>query len=334
MVSKQQKVGLPGIVPDSHSIDVVVCHYNRAGSASIRYMALHAMACLCADCPDDLNTVLVDGSPERDEELAAGLCALNVEYVHCGRELSFGATYNEGIRRTSSPVVVTLANDILVTAAQIRKLAADIRGHVGCVSPYLTFSDYGAQRQRRLPLPTRCFPTRTTLNVNAFSREALERVGLIPEHMSGCYNDVILFIKLREAGYSLVLRNAGRVIHLGQQTLKTGATSVDYDADATLFGQEYPHYWRKGTILFHKVAQRRMTRLMYGILESLPKNWVDRLRLWEMAWAVEPYLCAERGTFRKGFCRLFGLRRAPRAPGACSTVASQWRESTESDHCA
>ena len=287
-------------------IDVVVCHYNRTGMPRIRYMALHAVAFLCRERPTDLNVALLDGSPTRDDALADALAALGVEYVHGGRELSFAETYNLGIKRTSNPVVVTLANDILVEAQQVRRLAAEVADGVGCVMPYMSFCDYGAQRERALPVPRRCFPGRMTVNVNAFSRKALERVGLLPEQMTGCYNDVILFIRMREEGYSVVLRNVGRVIHLGQQTLKTGATSVDYDADAGLFREEYPKYWRDGVVLFHKVAQRRATRLIYAALERLPARLVKRLRLWDLAWAVEPYLCAERGTLAAGVGRLFG----------------------------
>ena len=161
-----------------------------------------------------------------------------------------------------------------------------------------------------MPVPRRCFPSRMTVNVNAFSREALEKIGLMPEQMSGCYNDVILFIRMREEGYSVVLRNVGHVMHLGQQTLKTGATSVDYDADAEIFSDEYPEYWRDGVVLFHKVAQRPATRLIYDALERLPRRLVERLRLWNAAWAAEPYLCAERGTFGAGVRRIFGRIRS------------------------
>ncbi len=300
--------------PLHSQIDVVISHYNKAKKPHIRFMTLHAVAHLCRESCADLNVNIVDGSPTRDDHLAEALTALGVKYVHCGRELSFGETYNTGIRRTSCPVVVTLANDIFINPNQIRKLADEIVGRVGCAMPYLTHSDFGAQQLRRFRLPRRCFPTRMTLNVNAFSRAALERVGLIPENMSGCYNDVVLFLRLREEGYSILLRNVGRVIHLAQQTLKSGATSVNYDADEALFSREYPQYWRNGVVLFHKAAQGRLTRLMYGALERLPPRWTKKLRLWRLAWEMEPYLCAERGTFKEGLFR--ALRRSRPADAA------------------
>jgi len=290
---------------ESPGVDVVVCHYNKSGALHVRWMALHATAFLMKDRPQDLHVVVCDGSPERDESLARALSDLGAQYFHSGRDLSFAETYNAGIRRTSRPIVVTMANDVLVEASQVRALIADVRGNVGCVLPYLTVSDYGAQRARRFPVPRRCLPSRMTLNVNAFAREALERVGLIPEQMTGCFNDVILFIRLREAGYSVILRNVGRVIHLGRQTLKTGATNVRYADDARLFAGRCPLYWRNGVILFHKVAQRRLTRAMYGFLEQLPARWVERFRLWDRAWALEPYLCAEKGTCREALGRIF-----------------------------
>jgi GT2 family glycosyltransferase len=289
--------------------DVVVCHYNKQAAPHMRWMALHSMAFLMKEHPQDLRVLVVDGSPARDDSLACGLSELGVEYVHNGRELSFAETYNVGIKRTACPVVVTMANDILIEARQVRTLVDEVspaRG-IGCVFPYLSLSDYGAQRFRRWPVPRRCFPTRMTLNVNAFSRSALERVGLIPEQMTGCFKDLLLFIRLREEGYSIVLRNVGRVIHLGQQTLKTGATSVAYLKDAELFAGQHPNYWRKGEVLFHRVAQRWTTRGLYRLVEHMPGGLVRALRMWNLAWAVEPYVCAESGTFVEGFHKL--LRR-------------------------
>ncbi len=287
--------------------DVVVCHYNRRALPHMRWMALHSMAFLMKERPDDLRVVLVDGSPARDEALACGLGELCVEYVHTGGELSFAETYNAGIKQTSNPVVVAMADDILIEAKQVRMLVDEVSrsSEMGCVFPYLSVSDYGAQRLRRWPVPRRCFPTRMTLNVNAFSRAALEKVGLIPEQMTGCFNDVLLFIRLREEGYAIALRNVGRVIHLGQQTLKTGATSVAYDQDAQLFAGQYPDYWRKGEVLFHRVAQRWATRSLYKLVERMPSRLVRALGMWNLAWAVEPYICAESGTFAEGFHRLF-----------------------------
>jgi len=303
---------------DDGRIDVIFCHYNTARAPLLRHMALHCVAFLCSTRPGDLRVLLVDGSPRQDDELSRSLPSLGAEYVHCGRELSFAETYNAGVRRTSSPVVVLVANDVLIDARQVRKLAQEIRDDVGCALPYLSFSDYGAQRARRLRVPRRCFPTRMTLNVNAFSRRALEQVGLIPEQMSGCYNDVILSIRLHEEGYAVVLRNVGAVTHLGQQTLKTRATSVDYSADARLFGEQYPRYFRRGVVLFHKVAQRPATRLLYRAVEALPAGFAQRLGLWPLAWAVEPYLCAEQGTVKETLKHF--IRRA-RAAGSAQESA-------------
>lgn len=285
--------------------DVVICHYNRNQSSHIRYMALHAVAFLCKDNPSDLNIILVDGSPQRDDELAQGLAALGVEYLHYGRELSLGETFNAGIIRTSNPVIITLVNDILIEAKQVRILAEDIHGGIGCVFPYLSWDDYGTSRARSLPVPRRCFPNAMSFNVAAFSREALKKVGLLPEQMTGCYDDVVLFIRLREEGYSIVLRNVGYVLHLKQQTLATGDTNVSYEADAAFFSKHYSQYWRNGVVLLHKGAQRWTTRILYLIVEYLPVRIVERFGIWEWIWAIEPYLCAEKGTFKEALGRLY-----------------------------
>jgi GT2 family glycosyltransferase len=144
-----------------------------------------------------------------------------------------------------------------------------------------------------------------SFNSAAFSREALVRVGLVPEKMTGCYNDVVLFIRLREEGYSIVLQNVGHVLHLAQQTLKTGATSVSYKSDELLFAKEYPQYWRNGVVLFHKAAQRWPTRIIYQMVECLPARFVEKLGIWNWVWAIEPYLCAEKGTYKECLIRLY-----------------------------
>jgi GT2 family glycosyltransferase len=286
-------------------------------------MTLYAMAFLCKDHTVASNIIVVDGSPIRDDELMQGLTALGVEYLHLGRELSFAETYNAGIKRTSSPVVVTLANDVLINAQQLRQLAAEVNRNVGCVLPYLTQSDYGAQTERRLPVPRRCFPSRMTFNVNAFSRDALEKIGFIPEEMTGCYNDVMVFIRLREMGYSIMLRNVGHVIHLAQQTLKSGSTSVCYEGDERLFAQTCPKYWRDGTVLFHKVAQRWTTRIIYQMVEYLPVGLVRKLGIWNWVWAIEPYLCAEQGTLKEALRRVFFRRQVARNPNSPPMVTTK-----------
>ena len=287
------------------SVDVVVSHYNRSQAAHIRYMAIYAMSYLCREPSPHLNVVFIDGSPFQDAGLKSCLETLGVQYLHFGRELSFGEAYNAGIKRTTNRVVVTLANDILIEPKQVRLLAAEAKGRVACAIPYLTFCDYGTQRERKLPTPRTCYPNSMTLNVNAFAREALESVGFIPEQMSGCYNDVVLFIRLREEGWSVILRNVGRVIHLGKQTLNTQQSSVSYETDAALFARQYPKYWDRGVVRFHKVGQRWTTRMLYRLLERLPPKAAARYGFWTWVWALEPYLSAERGTYRKGLGRAF-----------------------------
>jgi GT2 family glycosyltransferase len=249
--------------------------------------------------------MLVDGSPQRDNQLAQELKCLGVQYTHCGGELSFSETFNTGINKTVNKIVVVLTNDIFIEAKQLQMLAGEIKNDVACAFSYLSWVDYGAARARSLPVPWRSFPNGMSFNVAAFSREALEKVGLIPEQMTGCYNDVVLFIRLREEGYSIVLRNVGYVLHMGQQTLKTGSTNVSYEADAAFFTKHYPQYWRNGRVLLHKVAQRWTTRMLYAVVVYLPVGIVERLRIWNWVWAIEPYICAEKGTYKECLIRLY-----------------------------
>jgi glycosyltransferase involved in cell wall biosynthesis len=296
----------------SQIVDVIVCHYNKANLEHIRFMALHAMSYLCQDRLSCLNIVLVDGSPLRDDFLSDCLKRMGIEYLHAGRELTFSETYNYGISNTSNQIIVTMANDILITSSQLFQLAEEISDGVGCAIPYLTTSDFGAQRirERTLPIPRRCFPSGMTLNVNAFSRKVLEQVGLIPEMMSGCFNDVILFIKMRELGYSIVLYNVDYVIHLGQQTLKTGKTSVSYKDDAKIFKKIYPMFCHKGETLYYKMAQKWPTRLLYFLALYFPQEIKYKFfkhGVYNLIWRIEPYICAPVESYIKFLKKSFSF---------------------------
>lgn len=287
------------------SVSVIVCYYNNNQSSDIKFMTLFAMSFLQKNNSGLFEITVVDGSKIKDELFEKELIKLQVNYLHSGRDLSFGETYNYGINYSDSPIIVTLANDIFIEAKQIIELADEARNNVGCVIPYLSYSDYSVQNTRKYLVPKRSFPSRMTFNVNVFQRKALEEIGYIDEEMSGCFNDVLAFIKLRENGYSIVLKNVGNIFHLSQQTLKSNFTTVSYQNDQIIFQKKYPNYWSRGHILFYKTTQRFTTKIIYWVIEHISIKLVKKSNIWKLIWLIEPYICAEKSTYTKGLKKIF-----------------------------
>lgn len=121
-------------------------------------------------------TILVcDGSPEPDGQLAENLDGSDARYLHVGRPLSFGGTYNLGIEAIRTEYVVLVASDILISSPQVRRLVTEVRDGVACAIPYLTRSDYATQCIRRSRVPARRYPASMTLNVHAQSNFSRRR---------------------------------------------------------------------------------------------------------------------------------------------------------------
>ena len=114
---------------------------------------------------------------------------------------------------------------------------------MGCVSPYLSFSDWPSQIGHHVKSAVTCEPTGMTLNLCLLKRSVLEAVGGIDETYSGAYNDVILMMKIRHLGLRRVLFAGDTfVTHLGGVTVANG-TAYRLTEDIKRFKEEYPQYW-------------------------------------------------------------------------------------------
>lgn len=295
-------------------ITAVICHYNPTRHVYLQHLVGLCVATL-RRVPDERLTILVcDGSPEPDRQLAASLSDNRAGYLHAGRELTFGGTYNLGVEAARTEYVVLVANDILISSPQIRKLVAELRDGVGCVIPYLARSDYATQAARRTRVPRRCYPSSMTLNVNAFRRDVLRSVGSVPEELSGCFNDMVIFQRLRNQGYRIALVNVQQVDHLRSVTLRI-SSHVDYERDLAIAPTLAPDLFRgvrsKGqrnsrARLYANQAQCPLPRLLWLLVSRVPwtLNWYRGLG-YQAAW-LEPYLACTLADCRRD---LLSLRR-------------------------
>lgn len=240
------------------------------------------------------NIVLVDGSPTADDFIESKCNELEIEYLSSGKRLSYAEGFNKGIEHLSNQFICLMANDILTTRDAFEMLHKWInRPDVGCVFPYLSFSDYPGQMPFFVRKPVTCEPTCMTLNFNLFPRNILEEIGGVDENYSGAYNDVIMLTKIRNKGYKVILVGNTHVVHLGKTTISQGS---DYkkDEDFLRFSNEYPQFRAKHGKwqIKHWVkpfATNKKIALFWWVSQNLPSTRLRKFMEWFTLW-LEPEL--------------------------------------------
>ena len=235
------------------------------------------------------NIVLVDGSQQPDLCIQLFCEESSVEYLHMGSELTFAQGYNVGWKHLDVPYIGLMANDIIPPQGTIQSLLEWIRlPDVGCVFPYLSYCDYPGQIDTFVRRPKTCEPTAMTINLNIFKRDLLESVGGIDEEYSGCYNDIILLMKIREKGYRAVLVGNTRVVHVGQMTISQGS-NYRRDEDIAKFSAEFSDYWAKHGKWRIKhwrwpLSTNLKATILWWISQNFPsttiRNWLQWLTMW------------------------------------------------------
>jgi GT2 family glycosyltransferase len=227
------------------SVDVVINYYWRPTHNRSSQVAtwLSILTLKENSCVGDV--VLVDGSPTPDSFIE-GICdESDVRYIHTGRELAFAEGYNFGWKLLSGPYVALMANDIFPRQGTMDALLEWIkRPDVGCVTPFLTSADYPPQVASYVYNAVTCEPSAITLNLNVFKRSVLESIGGVDIAYNGCFNDVILVLKIREMGYRVILAGDTQVVHMGQMTIGQGST-YNKRKDMSRFSDEYSLYLAK-----------------------------------------------------------------------------------------
>ncbi len=276
---------------------VVNYYWQPHFSPAVRYATLLSLQLLRQN-PEAQTVLLVDGSPEPDEEMAGHCTALNVRYHHAGRALQFAEGFNIGLSLLEEPYIGLMANDIFPPPDTLRKLLTCLElPDVGCVFPYLSYCDYPGQMADFVRKPITCEPSLMTLNLNLFKREVLQKAGGVDESYSGSYNDLILLMKIRQMGYRVVLVGDTRVTHLGQVTISQG-TTYKKEKDRQRFMAEYPAYvaqhgaWQVAHWKW-PLATTPAAKILWWLCQHLPST---RLRNRMQDWLIrlEPLLTSYR----------------------------------------
>ena len=226
--------------PKSQDVVIIINYYNPERVDQLYYQTL---CCISHYNLSSNNIILSDCSGFKDERLVRLSKDMGFIYLWSERKLSFGEGYNQGIdysmSNLSADYICLSANDIFVSSNSISKMLGVIHSDdtIGCVIPYLSSSDLLIQRDCYL---TRLrYPCGMTLNVNLFRKEDLVRLEKVPEFLSGCFNDLVMFAELRKLGKKIILCDAGKIVHIGRSTL-TKSTSVSFISDKQKFTDRYP----------------------------------------------------------------------------------------------
>jgi GT2 family glycosyltransferase len=236
------------------------------------------------------HVILVDGSNQPDLYMQDVCNREGIDYLHTGKELTFAQGYNIGWKLLGEPYVGFMANDTFPSKGTISNLLEYIKLlDVGCVFPYISYCDYPGQIYTFARRPITCEPTIMTLNLNIFKREVLEKVMGVDDGYSGCYNDIILLMKIRSTGYRVVLVGNTRVFHMGQMTLSQGSTYAQ-EKDIRKFKEQYSSYMAEHGIfgVSHwkwPLATTRIVALLWWLsqnnmsatLRNLIQNFVMKL---------------------------------------------------------
>lgn len=140
------------------------------------------------------------------------------------RNLSFSAAVNRGMRRSGGRLILWLNNDTVPSAGWLEGLvaAADSDPAVAAAGPMTDQMAPPDQKTGLRPRRSESGTEDTTL-LGGFcflvKRSAVERVGLLDERFAWGWEDVDYCLRLRQAGWRLVLARGVFLRHVGNATI-------------------------------------------------------------------------------------------------------------------
>lgn len=274
---------------NSHScvVSIIVNSFNPNGDLRIRTMTELALRCYRAFTGPTHELILVDGHANPDPHLSSICIELGYHYLQLGKTLSFAEGYNAGLSAARAPWRVLAANDIFVVAGWLEAMlstAEETRAWM--VSPYLSSSDYPAQRIHQVLVQRTFVPEFLTLNLNLISPRCMEMVGHLDEQFSGCFNDVDYALRIRQQGGEVAIAYCGEITHLGRGTLGVSGVYAMYARDLPRFEAKWPGIWNPKTYRLN--GQQGLKGWLL---------WIDRILPTRLSWCwrdlldrIEPVL--------------------------------------------
>lgn len=260
-------------------VSVIVNYFNPKDNPRISATLNLALESLAAYTEYPLELIIVDGSGRKSPELALKSQERGWIYLECTAKgsTSFARTYNQGMEAATGDYRVWMASDIFVNVNWEKNLIAELeRTKAWMAAPLLTSSDYLAQTQNLVMQMSTFKPSAMTFNLNIITKECYEKVGLMDERFSGCFNDLDYLLRIREAGGEAIIVDAGQIIHIGRATRNSPSvgSTVNHRQDHQLFLEKYPKlkdsnpYWDfnyVAPILCKSWAYRQLIRACYSL---------------------------------------------------------------------
>ncbi len=234
----------------------------------------------------DLRLIVVDNGSTDDsvERIHAAFSAADL--LEAGRNLGFGGGMNLGINyalERGAEYILLLNNDTLADSGLVEQLLCHVAPGVGMIAPAIFYAkapkriwsvgggfstvllEATGNHGRGRPLPTesmeRGFLAACALLV---PRQVFERVGLFDERFFMYYEDLDFCLRVRQAGYRLLIAPQARLWH--KVAVSSGGESSPAERyrmalSSVLYFRKHARGWRCGAIALFRFGSALKTTL-------------------------------------------------------------------------
>jgi len=259
------------------TVSVIVNYFNPNQVERIHSMLDFVVESLSANTTLPLELIISDGSGFISHDLSKKCVERGWVYLHSDEKIGFSDAYNRGMKIAKGDYRVWMASDIILGMDWETRLISEMeRTHAWMASPYLSSSDYPAQVYHWVAKMVTFQPSSMTFNLNMITAECYDKVGLMDEQFSGCFNDIDYLLRIRQSGGDAIIVDAGQILHVSRGTISE-STMVDGNSDLTRFLLKYPALispraeWQYNYIS-SQLCKSRMYRQLIRCCNLLPNN--------------------------------------------------------------
>jgi len=275
---------------------VVLANWNRAADT------VECLESLMQQSYPNVRLLVVDNASTDGSSQVIEQCFPQVEQVLNQKNLGFTGGYNAGMRvalKAGADFVFVLNNDTLLEPNAIQLLVdASSPEDVGMVSPMIFYSadpdkiwsaggtvskltleitDNHGREKTFSKITERDFLSGCAILIK---RSVLEKVGLFDEDFVSYYEDSDLSLRVRQAGYRLLLVPQARMWH--KVSMSTGGSDSPSERyfmgrNSVLFFRKHIHGWRWVVIIIWRVLSTVKTTLRL-LIKKRPKSAKAYLR--------------------------------------------------------
>jgi GT2 family glycosyltransferase len=221
-------------------MSIIVNHFNPTQNARLFAMTEFCLRTIIANTSLSNEILLVDGSGFESKKLLQICEEERCAYLPSKTRESFSESYNRGLRTGQGDYLVFLANDIFVCAGWDLRLIQELeRTGAWMAMPFLSYSDYQAQIRSWVSSNSTFEPNFATFNLNMIRKDIYEAVGPIDDGFSGNFNDLDYYARIRKKGGTVIIADAGEIVHHGRATLKIHS-DTNWKRDRDRFIELYP----------------------------------------------------------------------------------------------